>query len=101
MKMSINREQTTGRSRLAACLLATLTLLEPALSAENDLASSIASSEQEMRSTLEISASGIDFGGVAPGEAESVIVVLTNTGTAESGSIVIDNLFLDVLGSKF
>lgn len=48
---------------------------------------------------LEIGVDQVNFGQVKPGEAASAIVVLTHTGTPDSGPIVIDNLFLDELDS--
>lgn len=50
--------------------------------------------------TLRLSADEINFGQVKPGEAESAIITLTHAGSKASGTLVVDNLFLDELDSQ-
>ncbi|MFK8080599.1 MAG: malectin domain-containing carbohydrate-binding protein [Granulosicoccus sp.] len=86
---------------LAVCLVVSFVVSKPALFAEDEIDTPTASNEPALTAELGISKRTIDFGGVAPGEAQSAIVVLTNNGAPGAGSIVIDNLFLDELDSQF
>lgn len=85
--------------RVAACVVSALLIFSHVLAAESD--SDSAHSELGETNDLAISATEIDFGSIAPGEAESAILVFTNVGAPESGNIVINNLFLDELDSKY
>ena len=56
--------------------------------------------EQTVLPEMTLSATEINFGRVRPGEAESAIVQITNTGPANASSLIIDNFFLDELDSQ-
>lgn len=99
--MSSNSQLILGAFRIATFMVAALMVFKPAVAAEDEPVAVVSDNGLGLVANLAINVSHVDFGSVTPGEAESAIVVFTNTGTSESGSIVIDNFFLDELDAQF